>query len=473
LKNGTPLATIVNRIAQSVGSSVANALTGKLSQSDLARIQSSITQTIANALSPPGNGPPGTAAEQAATLAARLQQMVESLARDGNSGVGQQNELSGNLLDAISAKDIPAQHKSNGTSSNALDVSLLVLSLVSSALTSLQTAPSAAGTNLALKGVGGPATTAASAPTLSALLSAPFASLAQTPPRPPDAAATLAPPNPNGSPNVASSSAITMANAPDLLARMLVRAAGVDATINGAAATGQSAPQQPSTPLTPTMLAARFAALLASSETAVGGASSNGNSSTGANTGHSPDTNLSNADSASNLFAPGPSASLTTQVQSAFQSQTPASSAVNVSAVIEQLVQSMTMRTVQQGTSEIRLQLQPENLGEVTMKLTVSGSQVSANLVAQNADVQTVLVANHQDLARSLASAGLTLSGFSVDVSGGDAGSDQNKDRTAGFGRRYVVHEVGGEPVTESADASSSGPALLGSTNLELFNYLA
>ena len=137
------------------------------------------------------------------------------------------------------------------------------------------------------------------------------------------------------------------------------------------------------------------------------------------------------------------------------------------------MINGMSMRTLAQGTSEIRLQLHPENLGQLTMRLTVTGNQVSATVVAQSADVRSALVANQQDLARSLSQAGLTLSGFSVDVSGGDAGQDQSKDRTAGFGRRYTVHELGGQPKTETTEASNLGPSLLGGSNLELFNSLA
>ena len=168
-----------------------------------------------------------------------------------------------------------------------------------------------------------------------------------------------------------------------------------------------------------------------------------------------------------------PNANSGSQVQNALQSGTSGGSPVDVSKVIEQMVNGMTMRTLAQGASEIRLQLQPENLGQVTMRLTVSGNQVSANVIAQNADVRSALVANQQDLARSLSSSGLTLSGFSVDVSSGDAGKDQSKDRTAGFGRRYVVHEVNGAATTEASEVSNLGPPLLSGSGLGLFNSLA
>lgn len=466
------MATIVDQLAQSIGSSVAQQLAGKLSASDLDRLKDSVTQTIANALSPPSNAPPGTAAEQAAALAARLQNVVETIARDAQSGNGQQNELSGNLLDANSAKELPAQQQTNGTSST-LDVSSLVSSLLSSVIAALNAPPS----------------TTSAKPTYAPVQLATPQQLVAPPAVPSSPATTLdtglltqstanavAPQQPQ----------IAMSNAPDLLARMLVRAAGVDAQLSGSsnaataagdADTGASALVSSATPsLTPSMLAARFAAIFGELDgTMVGASSSSGDTSTSTNSGHTFGQDLTqqspNGTTAANMIA-APAPNLASQVQSALQSSGTGTT-VDANDIIEQMVKGMTMRTDTQGTSEIRLQLQPENLGQVTMRLTVTGTQVSANIVAQSADVRGVLVANQPELARSLAEAGLTLSGFSVDVSGGDAGQDQSQDGTAGFGRRYVVHELSGATTAETTEPSSIGPPLLGSSNLELFNSLA
>ena len=84
------------------------------------------------------------------------------------------------------------------------------------------------------------------------------------------------------------------------------------------------------------------------------------------------------------------------------------------------------------------------------------------------------IVAGHQQLANSLAEAGLTLTGLSVDVSGGEQNSDQQKkDRASGFGRRYTVHELSGAAADSGASDQLSGPQLISSSSLELFNYLA
>ncbi|HUA07835.1 MAG TPA: flagellar hook-length control protein FliK [Candidatus Acidoferrales bacterium] len=480
LQNGTPMATIVDQIAQSVGSSVAKQLAGRYSQSDLDRLRNTITQSIANALSPPSNAPPGSAAQEAAALAARLQTVVESIARDAESGSGQQNELSGNLLDADSAKELPAQQQTSGTSST-LDVSKVVRSLLASVIAVLNAPSTATPSSVQTQSPNVQTSTASSNPMQ---LATPAGNAAATNAQnlPQDSAPStltsglLTQSTANA---VGSQQNISMSNAPDLLARMLVRAADVDAQVNGstANAAANATASAPATPaLTPSMLAARLAALLADADGGTANASSSsGNSTTSGNAGHSFDQGFSQQSpfgaNGANLIST-PLSSPGSQAQNAAQT-TGSNVTVDANDVIEQMVSAMSMRTIAQGTSEIRLQLQPENLGQVSMRLTVSGNQVSANVVAQNADVGNALVANHQELARSLSQAGLTLSGFSVDVSGGDAGSDQSKGRTGGFGRRYVVHELSGDSTAETSDASSAGPSLLSGSRLELFNSLA
>jgi len=223
-------------------------------------------------------------------------------------------------------------------------------------------------------------------------------------------------------------------------------------------------------------MAARFASLISEGVTGTPGAQ--GDASTGnwlggrgfsASDQSSTPTPLSNT--ANNASVAAVNASANSQLQNLLQPQQAAASPVDINSVIEQMIKSMGMRTNSQGTSTIQLHLQPENLGDVSMKITVTGTQISTTMVAQNADVRNALVSNHQQLAKSLADAGLTLTGFSVDVSGGDA-KQQNQGQTSGFGRRYTVHELAGA-TNEDATVSNLGPPLLSGTSIGLFNYMA
>jgi flagellar hook-length control protein FliK len=495
LQRGLPLSTIVDRLSQGIGSAAATQLQGSYSPSELAQLRGTITQTIANALSPPSNAPPGDAAQEAATLAARLQSIVESIARDATTGTGQQNELSGSNLDANSAKEAPAQQTNNNGTSSQLDAASLARSLMASALSAL-TASSAAASSTAAQlasasqSVATNLATTTNAADLTALTGATSQSAA---PATQQTTANTAPPQ--------QTAGLTMANAPDLLARMLVRAgdaagqtaADAASTVAGdaadaasgaasavASAAASAAGSLANLPtLSPSAMAAKFAALIAdASAGGVTAGSSSGNAQMGFGSGHSFDQSSAqqtpSGATLANMLA-APAGSLASQVQNALQDSVNSyGSAIDTDKIVEQMVNGMAMRSLAQGTSEIRLQLQPENLGQVTMRLSVSGNQVNANVVAQNADVGNALIASHRDLARSLSQAGLTLSGFSVDVSGGDAGRDQSNGRSGGFGRRFTVHELGGADVAaEATESSNLGPSILYGSKLELFNSLA
>ncbi len=434
------MSSIVDRLAQQIAGAVQQQLPAQTSATASARLKSSLVQSIANALAPPGNAPPGNATDQVAALAQRLRQLIARIAGDAKNTAGQQNDIAGKILDANSAKEIPAQRKSE-TASTQVDSDSLARALLNSVLSK----PTPVATQ------SGPQTPAAPAPNVPV-------SQAQAIPAP-------------------SQTQITVANAPDLLARMLVRAAGVDAKINGVSAQGGQTSANSGTDSTPSALAARFQNLLASVGTPADGAGTQSNSNGSNFTRDFTPQSDSKAPASGDATQLGLSVAANTPVSNAsFATQTHAltHSAVDANAVVEQVMKSMVMRTNQSGSSEIRLRLNPDNLGEVTMKLTVSGSSISANLVAQNGDVRNALMSNHQQLAQSLSEAGLTLTGFSVDVSGGDAGRDQNRDRTGGFGRRYVVHEIGGSSdEAETAQPTSLGPPILANSSLELFNYLA
>lgn len=462
VQNGTPMSSIIDRLAQQLAGAVQSQLPASGGATSAVQLRTSLAKTIAKALSPPGNAPPGTAAEQVAGLAQRLRSWIATLAGSAEKQSGQQNDIAGNLLDAKPAKDIPAQSKS---SSESIDIDPAVLARA--LLTSLSAALSGGTTNASSPASFSAALSAGNAP-----VNVPSANVPSAPAGAPVSVASAA-----DDQSAASSAQITMSNAPDLLARMLVRAAGVDAQVNGGSTQGSTGVPSGGTDSTPSALAARFASVLATIAANATGSESQSNSngsSFGREFSQQSADKASTASNSSQAF--GASIATTPPVSSSSLTAQPpaAASLVDANAVIEQVVKSMVMRTNESGTSEIRLRLNPDNLGEVSMKLTVSGSSISANILAQNGDVRNALMANQQQLAQTLSEAGLTLAGFSVDVSGGDAGRDRDtKDRTAGFGRRYVVHEIGGasdEP--QSAQLSSLGPQILSNSSLDLFNYL-
>lgn len=477
VQNGTPLTMIADRLADLVTGAVRHKLPMTLRGSDGDSVRNNLSQTIANALAPPGNGPPRTATQQVAALAARLERWITAIARGTAESAGQQSDISGKILDANSARETPAQQQGSTTASSIGSAAVLVHSLLAAV------AASFAPHELSAQSPHTSAPVAPTSPQLGQNVSHPTQPTQLTQPTQP---ASLGAPVDSSAQFVANGStqaqsaaqaAPSPQNAPDLLARMIVRAASVDARINGQAAQDAAQPVLRSgdgTPSTPAALAARFASALnnvvAQASSSQGGF---GWSDFGRNAGNSSTStgNASNNTQAQIGIGVASNASAIAQpqgVDSGAQAHV-----VDPNAIIEQVIKAMSVRTTQQGTSEIRLHLTPEHLGEVSMKLTVQGSVVSASVIAQNSDVRAALVNNQQQLTRSLADAGLTLAGFSVDVSGGDAGRQQNRDRTTGFGRRYVVHELGGADDSPTPSITDLGPSLMPGMSLGLFNSFA
>ncbi len=466
---------------------------------------------FASALSPPGTAPPTSAQQEAATLVQRFTGIVNGLARGQTTTKGQKNEISGTLLDAISAKEPPAPTTTTPpptASTPAIDealsslLSLLPNHAASNAIASGRTAAS----NL-VSSAGLPTasplvqTTGAISPEPTKAMPAPSApaalptltSLANfaAPPPPPLPHAGAAPEPPVRNPSFSAPSVAPSANAGqnlDLLGRMIARAAGTDATLTAArAAAGE--PSSPATFATASFASAgltgapssgqldsgqmlRLTAMLTAA--AEGGAGSTGShlsSGFGSSTGRDSSSFGNQTSNAALGFAlPSLHGAANAAAPSA---AAPTSQPLDVQALAEQMIAGMQLRTASDGSSQMQIKLVPEHLGEVAVKLTVSGTNVTANVVAQNADTRTALLANHQQLARSLADSGLKLTGFSVDVSGGkqqDRGSD---GKGPGLGRRYTIHELGA-PAAQPTDALvSSNAGMLSADGNALYNYLA
>ncbi len=459
VQNGTPISTVVDRLASLV-SQRAGSQAG------------TVAKSIKSALSPPSQAPPGTtAAQQVAALARRLQTWIGGVAGGADQRVGQQSDTSGQVLDANRARELPA-HTDPESASSTLDVSALARSLLAQVAASF-----------------GPVQGAQAA--VSAFSEAAKAStgLASTLARQQNAAAPTAQLAAADAPGPEQSDAAT------LLARMLSRAASVDAQVNGNAMASQTSqirasnttgtvPHGEGVNFSQTAAAARLEAALGdviatSAQNHGGNASTDGQ---GAGSSFRDASSLPGSAPATSKAAPAATSdTLAFTVPTASPSQSFAQSAsssaygssVDPSAIVEQVIRSMAMRTQSDGTSEVRMRLVPEHLGGITLSLKVDGSNVSATAVAQNADVRNALVAHQQQLARSLADSGLKLTSFSVNLSGGSAGQDQPRDRTSGFGRQYAVHEVTAARQTDSTESTTVEPAIVPQSTLALFSYLA
>lgn len=352
------------------------------------------------------NAPPGsTAAPQAAALARALATIAGRTAGEAaTTTAGQQNDISGHVLDADTlAREHPAQHENaTATASDSTSLPQEILAQIEAALQLLQSPVAMA-----------------------------------SPPQPDPASQT-------GTAAQLQSVQAT-ASSPDLLMRMLTRAAQADAQA-ATTPTGASAPSTPAAnvsatsqqlPLAPASNAATIAdtELARLTALAVRGPS-NGESQTSSDMfGDAPDHAVAkllapaakDSGSAGAFGLPSFANALQNAAQNAAAAAAPAAPAFDAEAVIAQIVKSVSMHT-SDGGGHVSLRLQPESLGDVSMKISVIGSQINAVVTAQNADVRDLLLANAQQLARSFAGAGLKLGSFSVNVSGGNPQGDARRN---------------------------------------------
>jgi hypothetical protein len=153
---------------------------------------------------------------------------------------------------------------------------------------------------------------------------------------------------------------------------------------------------------------------------------------------------------------------------------------VDQAAIVDQVLRGVSLRNTG-ASSEIRLSLVPQALGDVNIQLVVSAGNVTAHVVAQTPEVRDALVAAQPELAKSLADAGLKLQGLTVDLSGsGFAGFSQHHAHQSpsgnGGGRAAGMsdNEMGADDAANAAleAVPSFGPSTLATARVGAYNYL-
>ncbi|HEY0395503.1 MAG TPA: flagellar hook-length control protein FliK [Candidatus Elarobacter sp.] len=130
---------------------------------------------------------------------------------------------------------------------------------------------------------------------------------------------------------------------------------------------------------------------------------------------------------------------------------------VDANAVVDQMLRGMTVRT-SDGQSEVRLRLVPESLGDVSVKLIVSGGSVDASITAHTAEAQNALAGGAGQLAKTLADAGLKLQSFTVGLAGGAFADARDQSRQNDAWTRSGARRIGG---MRSADVDDAADAAL------------
>jgi flagellar hook-length control protein FliK len=150
---------------------------------------------------------------------------------------------------------------------------------------------------------------------------------------------------------------------------------------------------------------------------------------------------------------------------------------VDPNQVVDQILRGISLNTID-TTSTVRMRLVPEELGDVSVKLTIEGSSVSAQVMAQTPAAHDALVAGQGQLERALADNGLKLTSFNVDLAGGFASfQQQQQQQSSQHGQANGRALLGGVDTTETDDsqlvaAPNFGPPVLAGTSWSALNYL-
>lgn len=132
--------------------------------------------------------------------------------------------------------------------------------------------------------------------------------------------------------------------------------------------------------------------------------------------------------------------------------------------IAEQLSTRLRMSQAAGGT-EVKLNLKPHELGEVSVKMNVREGVVAATVLVDKADTLRTMQANIDELKRSLESQGLTIQEFSVDVRG-DAGAGGANARAQAELNRSAARTTGGSS-SSVAGAAAVIPGLSGDRVVE------
>ncbi|WFD11679.1 flagellar hook-length control protein FliK [Tepidibacter hydrothermalis] len=94
--------------------------------------------------------------------------------------------------------------------------------------------------------------------------------------------------------------------------------------------------------------------------------------------------------------------------------------------IIEQITKKSKLIT-NKNNSSIQMQLEPEHLGKLTLKVVLERGILSAKFMAENEEVKTVIEDNMEELKNSLSEQGITIQSLSVSVnSEGDLNKHKN-----------------------------------------------
>jgi len=463
LAGGATLQQIVGQLAAALANTFAAHFGG-----DTAAIQTQLQTVFASALSPPGNGPPSSTADLASTLAQRFRQIADIAAGVADE-TGQSNRIfAGSFSDAAATaggQPAPTQPNLTASQSDGATVAsaapavgsngdtLLGRILTRAANVSAQRAasspaPSPATTAAAFAaalGEGANAKAASADALVNRTIAAATALLGQAGATPNAPTAPATGPVPATAANASADPVTALTNAASTA--LAPASATTSATTPGAAPLSSAV----------TAFVTSFTDALAATS---GNAPSTTDKASTTDGTALPTTVASSQAPTIGAFAPIAQAQLI-DGSSANPASTPATQAqpaADQSAIIEQVLRGAFLTTTGDA-STVRLKLVPESLGDVSVKLDINGSSVSASVIAQTPAAHDALVAGQAQLTRALSDAGLKLSSFNVSLAGGFTSFQQQQQQSSGH--RQSAFTAGRTLLGDVDSSETEDPSLL------------
>ncbi len=173
---------------------------------------------------------------------------------------------------------------------------------------------------------------------------------------------------------------------------------------------------------------------------ALGGQSSDSNSNSNGNNANTSNNNIMN----NIMFGQDAKAQATTfnSIVNARMNQNPN---IDTQDVINQIVEKMKFN-ITGDTSEVRITLRPEHLGDVTLKIATHNGVVTAEFLAESEQVRALIEANFQDLQETLRQKGLDVQQFTTSVmdgrADGETGRRNNENNNSQGNASFIEDEI-------------------------------
>ena len=133
--------------------------------------------------------------------------------------------------------------------------------------------------------------------------------------------------------------------------------------------------------------------------------------------------------------------------------------------VFPQVVRSFAT-LVRGENAEMRLKLQPGDLGEIELRIRTAEAIVRGEMMVQNPEVKALLEKHMERLRAALAEEGLELAGFDVDL--GDEGAAENMYKEEQDPNSYSTRPINSMPEDLVIETTPSSAAVSGDNDLDI-----